>query len=205
MFQRLHQNPHHIWCCARSGWWPWYSKKMHQNPPPWPVGVLVVGWCSKSWGGVPKSCPRIPTARWGGVPKVEVVLQKVVPESPRLDGVVGVPKVGVVFQNVVPESPRLDRVVFQKFGWCSKKLSQNPHSVYFSIITCNIREPSLWKILSVKSSGLSLIRLWGKVVFKVEKSYVDRLDAQKPPDFSLFNTSYECLIDQKRFFHRNFQ
>ena len=35
---------------------------------PWPVGVLVVasmGWCSKSWGGVPKSFP----------------------ESPRLDGV----------------------------------------------------------------------------------------------------------------------
>ena len=29
---------------------------------PWPVGVLVVapmGWCSKSWGGIPKSCPRI--------------------------------------------------------------------------------------------------------------------------------------------------
>ena len=39
----------------------------------------------------------------------------------------GVPKVGVVFQEVVPESPRLDGVVFQKLGWCSKKLSQNPH------------------------------------------------------------------------------
>ena len=39
----------------------------------------------------------------------------------------GVPKVGVVFQKVVPESPRLDGVVFQKLGWCSKKLSQNPH------------------------------------------------------------------------------
>ena len=77
---------------------------------PWPVGVLVVapmGWCSKSWGGVPKGWPRIPTARWGGVPKV-----------------------GVVLQNVVPESPRLDGVVFQKLEWCSKKLSQNPHSVY---------------------------------------------------------------------------
>ena len=33
---------------------------------------------------------------------------------------------GVVFQKVVPESPRLDWVVFQKLGWCSKKLSQNP-------------------------------------------------------------------------------
>ena len=52
---------------------------------PWPVGVLVVapmGWCSKSWGGVPKSCPRIPADRWGGVRKVGVVFQKVVPESP---------------------------------------------------------------------------------------------------------------------------
>ena len=39
MFQRLHQNPHHIWCCVRSGWWPcgligWCSKKLHQNPHP---------------------------------------------------------------------------------------------------------------------------------------------------------------------------
>ena len=42
---------------------------------------LAMGWCSKSWGGVSKSCPRIPTARWGGVPKVGV-FQKVVPEFP---------------------------------------------------------------------------------------------------------------------------
>ena len=68
---------------------------------PLPVGVLVVasiGWC---WGGVPKKLSQNP--RWGGVPKVRVVLQKIVPESPRLDG-----------------------VVFLKLGWCSKKLSQNP-------------------------------------------------------------------------------
>ena len=71
VFQRLHQNPHHIWCCARSGWWPcasmeWCSKKLHQNSYP---GRLVfsllrrgsMGWCSKRLGGVPKSCPRIPT------------------------------------------------------------------------------------------------------------------------------------------------
>ena len=67
---------------------------------PWPVGVLVapmgmvfqkLGWCSKKLSQNP---------RWGGVPKV-----------------------GVVFQKVVPESPRLDGVVFQKLGWCSKKLS----------------------------------------------------------------------------------
>ena len=39
VFQRLHQNPHHIWCCARSGWWlcgsmGWFSKKLHQNSYP---------------------------------------------------------------------------------------------------------------------------------------------------------------------------
>ena len=57
--------------------------------------------------------------RWGGV---GVVFQKVVPES----SMGCVSKVGVVLQQVVPESPRLDGVVFQKLGWCSKKLSQNP-------------------------------------------------------------------------------
>ena len=36
------------------------------------------------------------------------------------------------------------------------------------------REPSLWKVLSIKSTSLSLIRLWGKVVYNVEKSYVDK-------------------------------
>ena len=39
-------------------------QKVAPEPPTWPVGVLVVapmGWCSKSWGGVPKNCPRIPT------------------------------------------------------------------------------------------------------------------------------------------------
>ena len=59
--------------------------------------VVPEGWCSKSWGGAPNNCPRIPTARWGGVSKVGV-FQKVVPEWG------GVPKVGVVFQKVVPES-----------------------------------------------------------------------------------------------------
>ena len=41
--------------------------------------------------------------------------------------------------------------------------------------------------------------MWGKVVYNVEKSYVDKLDARKPRDFSLFNTSHEFLIDQKSF------
>ena len=41
--------------------------------------------------------------------------------------------------------------------------------------------------------------MWGKVVYNVEKSYVDRLDARKPRDFNLFMTSHESLTDQKRF------
>ena len=43
-----------------------------------------------------------------------------------------------------------------------------------------------------------------KVEYNVGKSFVDRL-AQKPRDFSLFDTSNEFLIDQKDFhltFHR---
>ena len=45
VFQRLHQNPPHIGCCARSGWWPcgsmgWCFAKLHQSPYPvyysWP-------------------------------------------------------------------------------------------------------------------------------------------------------------------------
>ena len=45
------------------------------------------------------------------------------------------------------------------------------------------------------------------MVYNVEKSYVDRLDARKPRDDNLFITSHEFLIDQKRFyrtFHRFF-
>ena len=54
------------------------------------------------------------------------------------------------------------------------------------------------KFFSIKSTSLSLIRLRGKVVYHVEKSYVEKLDARKPRDFSLFNTSHEFLIDQKK-------
>ena len=112
---------------------------------PWPVGVFVVasmrwclvvfqkvvsessmGWCSKSWSGAPKSCPRILD---GVVFQTLGWCSKKLSQNPRCGGV---PKVGVVFQKGVPESPRLDGVVFQKLGWCSKKLSQNPHSVYYS-------------------------------------------------------------------------
>ena len=41
--------------------------------------------------------------------------------------------------------------------------------------------------------------MWGKEVYNVEKSYVDKQDARKPRGFSLFNTSHEYLIDQKDF------
>ena len=40
----------------------------------------------------------------------------------------------------------------------------------------------------------------GQVVYNVEKSYVDKLDARKHRDFSLSNTSHEFLIDQKKIF-----
>ena len=99
---------------------------------PLPVGVLLVasiGWC---WGGVPKKLSQNPP--WGGVPKVRVVLQKVVPESPLLDGVVFL-KLGWCSKSC----PRiLDGVVFQKLGCCSKKLSQNPHSVYYLLTDLTI-------------------------------------------------------------------
>ena len=44
-----------------------------------------------------------------------------------------------------------------------------------------------------------LNKIVGQVVYNVEKSYVDKLEARKPRDYSLFNTSHEFLIDQKRF------
>ena len=83
-----------------------------------------------------------PAAPCGGVPKVVqepspyMVLRAVWLVALRLDG--------VVFQKVAPEllpcigdagrlvfSVLRRWVVFQKLGWCSKKLSQNPHSVYY--------------------------------------------------------------------------
>ena len=94
-----------------------------------PKGGVVLQKVVPEWGGVPKVGVVFQKVvpEWGGVPKVGVVFQKVVPEWG------GVPKVGVVFQKVVPESPPIDGVVFQKLGWCSKKLSQNSHSVYYSL------------------------------------------------------------------------
>ena len=61
-----------------------------------------------------------PAARWGGVPKVA-------PEPSPYMVLRAVWLVALVFQKVAPEPPPwpVDGVVFQKFGWCSKKLSQN--------------------------------------------------------------------------------
>ena len=71
-------------------------------------------------------------------------------------------------------------------------------------ITSNIKRTFSLEILSIKSTTLSLIRLWGKVVYNVEKSYVDRLDSRKPRDFNLFITSHEFLIDEKKIFTKSF-
>ena len=67
------------------------------------------------------------------------------------------------------------------------------------IITCNIERTFSLENSFNSVPSLSLIRLWGKVVYNVEKSYVDRLAARNPLDLNLFITSHEFLIDQKRF------
>ena len=80
------------------------------------------------WGGVPKAAPE---------PSLYMVLRAVCLVALRLDV--------VVFQKAAPESPPwpvgvlvvasgLYGVVFQKMGWRCKRLSQNPHSVYYSRI-----------------------------------------------------------------------
>ena len=51
------------------------------------------------------------------------------------------------------------------------------------IITCNIKKAFILEILSIKSTSLLLIGLWGKVVYNVGQSYVHRLYAQRPCDF----------------------
>ena len=49
----------------------------------------------------------------------------------------------------------------------------------------------------IKSSSLSFIRCWGNVVYSVEKSFVDNLEALKFLDLNLLRTSLEFSIDQK--------
>ena len=52
----------------------------------------------------------------------------------------------------------------------------------------------------IKSINLSFIRWWGNVVYSVEKSYVDNLEAWKFLDLNLLRTSLEFLIDQNSHF-----
>ena len=68
------------------------------------------------------------------------------------------------------------------------------------IIIRNIKRILSLEILSIKSTSLSLTRLWGKVVYNVEKSYVDRLDARRPRDFNLL-TKKEVYRTFHRLFH----
>ena len=44
-----------------------------------------------------------------------------------------------------------------------------------------------------------LIRLCGNVIYRVEKSYVDKLVARNPLHFNLLSASPECFIDQNQF------
>ena len=52
----------------------------------------------------------------------------------------------------------------------------------------------------IKSSSFSSIRLCGNVVYKVEKSYVDKLVTRYLLHFSLLSTSPEFFIDQNQFY-----
>ena len=63
------------------------------------------------------------------------------------------------------------------------------------------KEKSTNDILCVFKSFqyISLIGWWGNVVYSVEKSQIDNLEAFKPLDFNLLRTSLEVFIDQKRF------
>ena len=45
--------------------------------------------------------------------------------------------------------------------------------------------------------SISFIKWWGNVVYSVEKSYVDNLEAWKFLVLNLLRTSLEFLIDQK--------
>ena len=59
---------------------------------------------------------------------------------------------------------------------------------------------ALLKVHSIKSRSFSLISLCGKCcIYRVEKSYVDKLVARNPRHFNLLSTSPEFFIDQNQF------
>ena len=57
---------------------------------------------------------------------------------------------------------------------------------------------ALLKVHSIKSRSFSLIRLCGNVVYRVEKSYVDKLVARNPLHFNLLSTSPEFLLTKTK-------
>ena len=92
-----------------------------------------MGWCSKTWGGAPKSCPRM-----GWCSKVGVVLSQ---------NRVVFQKMGWCSKKLSQNPPRLDGVVFQKLGWCSKRLSKNP-----ALYTTDILLQKIKKMLELNQS-----------------------------------------------------
>ena len=70
---------------------------------------------------------------------------------------------------------------------------------FFFSLQVGYGKPSLSKDHSIQSLSFSLIKLCGKVVSMVEKSYVDKLVARNPLNFNLLITSPEFLVDQKEF------
>ena len=55
------------------------------------------------------------------------------------------------------------------------------------------------KVCSINLVSFSWIKLGGNVVKRVEKLYVDTLDARKPLDLNLLRISPEFLIEQNSF------
>ena len=56
------------------------------------------------------------------------------------------------------------------------------------------------KVHIINSRLFSLIRLCGNVVYRVEKSYVDKLVARIPLHFNLLSTSPEFLLTKTNFY-----
>ena len=58
---------------------------------------------------------------------------------------------------------------------------------------------ALLKVHSITSRSFSLIRLCGNAVYRVQKSYADKLVARNPLHLNLLSTSSEFFIDQNQF------
>ena len=78
---------------------------------------------------------------------------------------------------------------------CDYCIHQKWQKAYFSL------QDKYWVFSRInvrlfKSISLSFIRWWGNVVYSVEKSYVNNLEAWKFLDLNLLRLSLEFLIDQ---------